>query len=84
MSTMKKIEPDQIYTTRETQEFLKISSSTTKRLLKGGIIKAYKVGGTYRIWGSEILKLVSPELESGVYQVYKKVKDKTRDTIERW
>jgi len=81
---MKKIEPEEIYTTKEAQEFLKISPSTAKRLLKRGIIKAYKVGGTYRIWGSEILKLVSPELESGVYQVYKKVKDKTRDTIERW
>jgi len=81
---MKKIEPEEIYTTKEAQEFLKISPSTAKRLLKRGIIKAYKVGGTYRIWGSEILKLVSPELEYGVYQVYKKVKDKTRDTIERW
>lgn len=58
--------------------------STTKRLLKKGIIKAYKVGGTYRIWGSEILKLVSPEIESGVYKIYKKVKDKTRKTIEKW
>jgi len=81
---MPKIKPDQIYTTKEAKEFLKISSSTAKRLLKRGIIKAYKVGGTYRIWGSEILKLVSPEFESGVYQVYKKVKDKTRETIEKW
>jgi len=81
---MSKIDPNEVYTTKEAQEFLKISPSTAKRLLKRGIIKAYKVGGTYRIWGSEILKLVSPELESGVYQVYKKVKDKTRDTIERW
>jgi len=78
------IDPDKIYTTKEAQEFLKISSSTTKRLLKRGIIKAYKVGGTYRIWGSEILGLVSPKFESGVYQVYKKVKDKTRNTIEKW
>jgi len=81
---MKKIEPEEVYTTKEAQEFLKVSSSTFKRLLKQGIIKAYKVGGTYRIWGSEILRLVSPEFESGVYQVYKKVKDKTRDTIEKW
>ena len=81
---MSKIDPNEVYTTKEAQKFLKISTSTTKRLLKKGIIKAHKVGGTYRIWGSEILKLVSPELESGVYQVYKKVKDKTRDTIEKW
>lgn len=81
---MPKIKPDQIYTTKEAKEFLKISSSTAKRLLKRGIIKAYKVGGTYRIWGSEILKLVSPEFESGVYKVYDKIRGKTRKTIERW
>jgi len=79
-----KIKPNEIYTTKETRDFLKISESTIKRLLKKGVIKAYKVGGRYRIWGSEILKLVSPKLESRVYKVYKKVKDKTRKTIEKW
>jgi excisionase family DNA binding protein len=79
-----KIKPDEIYTTKEAQDFLKISKSTIKRLLKKGAIKAYKVGGQYRIWGSEILRLVSPKLESKVYQVYKKVKDKTKKTIEKW
>ena len=78
------IKPNEIYTTEETQNFLKISKSTTKRLLKRGIIKAYKVGGTYRIWGSEILKLVSPEVESKVYKVYQKVRDKAEKTIEKW
>ncbi len=81
---MSEINPKEIYTTKETQDFLKVSTSTIKRLLKNGIIKAYKVGGTYRIWGSEILKLVSPELESKVYKVYDKVRTKTRRTIEKW
>lgn len=81
---MSTIKPDEIYTTEEAQQFLKISNSTIKRLLKRGIIKAYKVGGQYRIWGSELLILVSPEVESKVYKVYKKVKDKTRKTIEKW
>ena len=81
---MAKINPKEIYTTKEAQDFLKVSSSTMKRLLKGGIIKAYKVGGTYRIWGSEILQLVSPKLESKVYKVYDKVREKTRKTIEKW
>ncbi len=80
---MSKIDPKEIYTTKEAQDFLKISESTIKRLLKRGMIKAYKVGGTYRIWGSEILKLVSPKLESRVYKVYEKVRDKTRKTIEK-
>lgn len=81
---MAKIEPDKVYTTEEARDFLKISNSTIKRLLKNGIITAYKVGGQYRIWGSEILNLVSPEVESKVYKAYKRVKDKTRDTIEKW
>jgi len=78
------IKPDEVYTTKETRDFLKISESTIKRLLKKGIIKAYKVGGRYRILGSEILKLVSPEVESKVYEVYKRLREKTKKTIERW
>ena len=81
---MPEIKPKEVYTTKEAQDFLKISESTIKRLLKRGMIKAYKVGGTYRIWGSEILQLVSPKLESKVYKVYEKVRDKTRKTIEKW
>jgi len=81
---MSEIKPNEIYTTEEAQNFLKVSNSTIKRLLKRGIIKAYKVGGRYRIWGSEILRLVSPEVESKVYKVYKKVRDKTQKTIEKW
>ena len=81
---MPEIKPNEVYTTEEAQDFLKVSESTIKRFLKKGIIKAYKVGGRYRIWGSEILRLVSPEVESKVYRIYKKVKDKTRETIEKW
>ena len=81
---MEEIKPNEVYTTEDARGFLKISSRTIKRYLKKGIIKAYKVGGTYRIWGNEILKLVSPEVESGVYKIYKKVKDKTKKAIEKW
>ncbi len=81
---MPEINPKEIYTTEEAQKFLKVSNSTIKRLLKKGIIKAYKVGWQYRIWGSEILSLISPEVESKVYKVYDKARDKTRKTIEKW
>ncbi len=81
---MEEIQPKQIYTTEETREFLKISESTIKRLLKRGIIKAYKVGGQYRIWGSEILNLVSPEVESGASVIYRKFKERTKKTIAKW
>jgi excisionase family DNA binding protein len=81
---MAEINPKEIYTTKETQDFLKISDSTIKRMLKKGIIKAYKVGGTYRIWGDEILRLVSPKAERKVYDVYKKVRDRAKETIKKW
>lgn len=81
---MEEIKPNQIYTTEETRDFLKISESTIKRLLKRGAIKAYKVGGQYRIWGREILRLVSPEVESGARQVYRRLKEKTKKTIAKW
>ena len=81
---IEEIKPKQVYTTEETRDFLKISSSTMKRMLKKGIIKAYKVGGTYRIWGDEILQLVSPKLERKVYKTYDKIREKTRKTIEKW
>ena len=78
------INPKEVYTTKEAQDFLKVSSSTFKRLLKRGVIKAYKVGGVYRIWGDEILKLVSPKTGEKVYNVYHKIKEKTKETIEKW
>jgi len=82
---MEEINPKEIYTTKETQDFLKISSSTMKRMIKNGIVKAYRVGGTWRIWGSEILKLISPEIETKVYRkIYNPIKEKIRKAIEKW
>lgn len=78
------IKPNQIYTPKEARSFLKVSESTMKRMLKNGILKAYKVSGQYRIWGDEILKLVSPKLESRVYKAYKNLRDKTRESIKKW
>ncbi|MGB2762425.1 MAG: helix-turn-helix domain-containing protein [Minisyncoccales bacterium] len=81
---MNEIKPNEVYTTEEARDFLKISESTIKRHLKNGILKANKVGGRYRIWGKEILRLVSPKVESKAVQVYQKVKRKAIKTIEKW
>ena len=78
------IKPDEVYTTEEARDFLKISESTIKRLLKKGILQANKVGGRYRIWGKEILKLVSPEVETKAVGIYQKIKRKAVKTIEKW
>ncbi len=81
---MEEIKPNEVYTTKEAQNFLKISTSTTKRLLKRGIIQANKVGGRYRILGKELLRLVSPRVEEKGVKVYQKIKQKTKKAIEKW
>ncbi|MEK7540658.1 MAG: helix-turn-helix domain-containing protein [Patescibacteria group bacterium] len=81
---VEEIKPGKVYTPKEARDFLKVSDSTMKRMIKSGIIEAYKVSGQYRIWGDEILKLISPKLELNVFKVYKKLKNKTREAIEKW
>ncbi|MDE1970800.1 MAG: helix-turn-helix domain-containing protein [Patescibacteria group bacterium] len=81
---MTSIHPENVYTTQEAQDYLKISMSTMKRLLKKGILRANKIGGQYRILGRELLRLVSPEIEEHAVRVYQKVKRKTKATIEHW
>jgi excisionase family DNA binding protein len=78
------IKANAIYTTSETQEILKISNSTIKRMLKNGLIKANKVGGQYRILGKEILRLVSPEVEKKAIKSYLNIKKKVVDKINKW
>lgn len=78
------IKPEKIYTPKEARDFLKISESTMKRMLKGGIIKAYKVSGQYRIWGREILRLVSSKTVMEGDKVYLNIKEKIKNTINKW
>lgn len=78
------INPNSVYTTDETRKLLKISTSTIKRLLKKGLIKANKVGGQYRILGKEILRVLSPEVESAATKSYLELKKKVVDTINKW
>lgn len=74
----------EVYTTAESQKFLKISESTMKRLLKKGLIRANKVGGHYRILGKELLRLVSPKLEKKAVQSYLELKERVVDSINTW
>lgn len=78
------IKPKEIYTPKEVRSFLKVSESTMKRMLRDGIIKAYKISGQHRIWGHEVLKLLSPEVGSKIYRAYKNIREKTKNVIEKW
>ncbi len=78
------INPNEVYTTEEARDFLKISESTIKRHLKRGVIKANKIGGRYRVLGKELLRLVSPEVEEKAVKAYQRLKQRTKKTIEKW
>ena len=80
----KEINPNAVYTVSETEELLKVSNSTLKRMLKKGLIRANKVGKQYRILGIEILRLVSPEVEREAIKSYLKLKQKVVAKINRW
>jgi len=55
-----------------------------KRLLKQGLIRANKIGKQYRILGHELLRLLSPEVDEKVTNVYQKVKMKTIEKTKEW
>ena len=78
------IRPDKIYTPKEARDFLRISESTMKRMIKNGIINTYKVSGQYRIWGYEILRLVSPKNVRKGEEVYLKIKERVKSAIKKW
>lgn len=81
---MSEIKPNEVYTTQEAQAMLKISSSTMKRLLKKGLIRANKIGKQYRILGHELLSLLSPEVDKTATDIYQKVKVKTIEKTKDW
>ena len=79
MSSSKEILNNAVYTPEEAQGLLKISRSTFLRLIKKGILRAGKVGGQYRVLGSELLRHVLPE------QAFDKVRDefhKVKDWVK--
>lgn len=81
---IEEIKPNKVYTTEEAQDYLKVSNSTIKRFLKNGIIHANKVGGRYKILGAELLRVVSPKVETKARRLYYRFKDKTKGVIEKW
>jgi len=69
------INENEVYTPREAQALLKISSSTITRMIKKGLIRTAKVGNQYRIMGKELLRVVSPKLEDHVGKAYNKARE---------
>jgi excisionase family DNA binding protein len=78
------IKENAVYTTAETQEILKISGSTMKRLLKKGLIRANKLGRQYRILGKEILRTISPDFERQAVKSYQELKKTAKEKVRNW
>jgi excisionase family DNA binding protein len=70
-----KIEEDLLYTPKEVQGYLKISSSTMTRMIKKGLILAARVGKQYRIRGAEILIFLTPHLADKLRKEYRKARE---------
>lgn len=81
---MSEIKPNEVYTPKEAEALLKISNSTMKRMLKGGLLKANKIGKQYRILGHELLKMLSPKVEQKAVVVYQKIKGQVREKTKDW
>ena len=77
---MSEIKENSVYTREEAEELLKISRSTMMRLIKKGVIRAAKIGGQYRILGSELLRVLLPEKG---YETARKIYYKSRDSIHK-
>ncbi len=76
------IQENAVYTTKEAEELLKVSTSTLMRLIKKGLINAAKVGKQYRILGKELLRVVSPKLEDKVGKAYNKARNWIHDGVD--
>lgn len=81
---MGEIQPNEVYTTAEAEKLLKVSNSTMKRLLKKGLIKANKIGKQYRIFGHELLRLLSPQVDEKVSNSYGNFKRQIIEKVKDW
>ena len=76
------IKENSVYTVKEAEALLKVSTSTMMRLIKKGLIRTAKVGKQYRILGKELLRVVSPKLEDKVGKAYNKARNWIHDGVD--
>jgi|SRR3989339_1490927 len=81
---MSEIKPNEVYTTHEVESLLKVSKSTVKRLIKSGLIRTNKIGKQYRVLGHELLRMLSPEIDTKATDLYQNVKKKTIEKTSNW
>jgi excisionase family DNA binding protein len=55
------IKEDQVYRPREVARVLRVSAITVARAIRDGKLKAYRVGGQWRILGSDLSRYINTE-----------------------
>lgn len=55
---------DRVYTFREAQEILRVSTPTLKKIIRGNILQARKIGGKWFITGRAILNALDAPAEN--------------------
>ncbi len=53
--------PPRIATMREAAEFLRLSDTSIRRLVKAGRLKPFKIGGSTRYWVHDLEALAAPK-----------------------
>ena len=61
---MKKIEPTGVYNFKEARDLLGISTNYLRLLLQKGEIKGHKIGKSWKILGSELIKFLERGTET--------------------
>jgi excisionase family DNA binding protein len=55
------IKEDQVYRPREVARVLRVSAITVARAIRDGKLRAYRVGGQWRILGSDLSRYITTE-----------------------
>jgi excisionase family DNA binding protein len=60
-----RIDENEVYTTKEVAEILKISMPTIKRMLKDGRLASTRIGRQHRFLGRDLLRMLRPGEDTG-------------------
>lgn len=62
------VKDDQVYTPKEVAKALRVSAVTISRAIREGRLKAFRIGGQWRIYGSELREYVETETQKALHR----------------
>ena len=60
------IKGEQVYTPQEVAQVLKVSAATVSRAIRDGKLKGIRVGGQWRILGSDLVRYLNVETQAAL------------------